>query len=525
MQSLPDVRRSRAVLIGTARYDNMPALPNVANNLEALRGILTAPVLLGLAPEHCTVLLDPAEPHQVLRAVRNAAQEAEDTLIVYYAGHGHQTEDDFDLYLGLVGSDEVSPERSLRYELLRKAVRSTRATRRVVILDSCYSGLAMTAMGGAATADPALDLARQAGIEGAFLMCSASRNRPSLAPPGERYTAFTGELIEVLTSGVTDEDELLSLEVIFRQVHARLTAKSRPRPRQQALDTIGHLALVRNLRRFARVTPYQWHPHSEWPPGGISAAYGRSEDAFIISTCSLPDGSPASIAVVCDGVPWAERAHEASLTASRTAVDSLLGSLPRGAHPQQSMHEAIVAAGQAVSNLRNAPGSPYVTPHLSPPSCTLVGAIITQSLLVVGWVGDSRVYWAPRDRKSPSARLTEDDTWVADMVATGQMSETEANADQRADILTHWLGAEAPELEPHTASFKPDRPGVAVLCTKGLWRHAHQAEEMAAALPPKTWDHPLSGAQALLRHALVRAGQDNITAAVVPFPARTASPS
>ena len=63
------------------------------------------------------------------------------------------------------------------------------------------------------------------------------------------------------------------------------------------------------------------------------------------------------------------------------------------------------------------------------------------------------------------------------------MSEAEAYADERAHAITGWLGADAYELEPHTASFKPDRPGVVVVCTDGLWNYAESAEEMAAVVP------------------------------------------
>lgn len=69
------------------------------------------------------------------------------------------------------------------------------------------------------------------------------------------------------------------------------------------------------------------------------------------------------------------------------------------------------------------------------------------------------------------------------MVSAGLMSEAEAYADERAHAITGWLGADAYELEPHTASFKPDRPGVVVVCTDGLWNYAEAAEEMAEAVP------------------------------------------
>ncbi|EFD69221.1 magnesium or manganese-dependent protein phosphatase [Streptomyces lividans TK24] len=149
----------------------------------------------------------------------------------------------------------------------------------------------------------------------------------------------------------------------------------------------------------------------------------------------------------------------------------------------------------------------------------MVGAVVTAGLLVVGWVGDSRVYWVPADRATPPARLTEDDSWAAQMVAAGLMNEAEAYADERAHAITGWLGADAYELEPHTASFKPDRAGVVVVCTDGLWNYAESAEEMAEAMPPDAADRPLHAARVLVGHALDGGGHDNVTVALLPFPA------
>ncbi|MFF3306974.1 protein phosphatase 2C domain-containing protein [Streptomyces sp. NPDC002952] len=246
----------------------------------------------------------------------------------------------------------------------------------------------------------------------------------------------------------------------------------------------------------------------------------RNEDAFTLSSTALPDGSPAVVAIVCDGVSSATRPDEASLAASRAAGEALLESLPQGTHPQQAMHEAIIAASHAVNALAEEPGSAREhTPHQNAPACTLVGAVVTSSLLTVGWVGDSRAYWVPVDRSSPPARLTEDDSWAAQMVAAGLMNEAEAYADERAHAITGWLGADAYELEPHTASFKPDRPGVVVVCTDGLWNYAEAAEHMAEVVPLDAAARPLHSAQVLVGHALDGGGHDNVTVAVVPFPA------
>ncbi|BCL30592.1 protein phosphatase 2C domain-containing protein [Streptomyces aurantiacus] len=246
----------------------------------------------------------------------------------------------------------------------------------------------------------------------------------------------------------------------------------------------------------------------------------RNEDAFTVSSTALPDGSAAVVAIVCDGVSSATRPDEASLAASRAANESLLAALPHGTHPQQAMHDAILVAADAVNSLADrAPSGHEHQPHVNAPACTLVGAVVTPSLLIIGWVGDSRAYWVPVDRSSPPARLTEDDSWAAQMVAAGLMNEAEAYADDRAHAITGWLGADAYELEPHTASFKPDRPGVVVVCTDGLWNYAEGAEELAEVVPPDAADRPLHSAQVLVGHALDGGGHDNVTVAVVPFPA------
>ncbi|MFF8876831.1 PP2C family serine/threonine-protein phosphatase [Streptomyces flaveolus] len=266
--------------------------------------------------------------------------------------------------------------------------------------------------------------------------------------------------------------------------------------------------------------------HMEQESGPVAAVsdrglrHHRNEDAFCVGHTALPDGTPATVAIVCDGVSSATRPDDASLAASRAAGESLLAVLPRGTHPQQAMHDAIVAASHAVNALADEPATAREqAPHQNAPACTLVGAVVTSDLLVVGWVGDSRVYWVPVDRGTPPARLTEDDSWAAQMVAAGLMNEAEAYADERAHAITGWLGADAYELEPHTASFKPDRPGVVVVCTDGLWNYAESAEEMARAVPLDAAARPLHSARVLVGHALDGGGHDNVTVAVVPFPA------
>lgn len=241
----------------------------------------------------------------------------------------------------------------------------------------------------------------------------------------------------------------------------------------------------------------------------------RNEDFYALHEAVTPQGATATIAVVCDGVSSATRPDDASAAAARTAGDLLLRAVPQGAPPQQAMHDALMAAADAVAAL--AAEGPN-EPSKNAPACTIVGALTAEGILTVGWIGDSRAYWVPDEQGAPPARLTEDDSWAAQMVAAGLMTEDEAYADARAHAITGWLGADAYEIEPHTASYKPEGPGVVIVCTDGLWNYAESAEQMAAAVPVDGRARPLPAAQRLVGFALDGGGHDNATVAVIPFP-------
>ncbi|WP_407553130.1 PP2C family protein-serine/threonine phosphatase [Streptomyces sp. Pv4-95] len=289
--------------------------------------------------------------------------------------------------------------------------------------------------------------------------------------------------------------------------------------RAGAVDADGY------CERCGHAQPRQ-RDHMERELSGIAAVsdrghrHHRNEDFFALRAAALPDGTPAVVAVVCDGVSSATRPDEASQAASEAAGAALLAALPQGTHPQQAMHDAIMAASTAVDALAEDPAAAHDEHRQqNAPACTFVGAVVGGGLLTVGWVGDSRAYWIPNDRTAPPVRLTEDDSWAAQMIANNLMTEAEANADERAHAITGWLGADAYEVEPHTATFKPDGPGVVVVCTDGLWNYAESADRMAAILPHDAPAQPLNSARTLVTHALDSGGHDNVTVALVPFPA------
>ncbi|MFE6886667.1 caspase domain-containing protein [Streptomyces sp. NPDC057694] len=238
MSALPDPGLTRAVLVGVGAYTHLEALPAATRNLPALAAVLTGPLSWRLAAEHCTVVADPASTPDMLDPVKRAAEEAEDTLLVYFAGHG-LLDGRGELFFGLPGSQSGWSYTGVTHQALREIILSSPAQRCVVILDCCMSGRALGLMGSDTLAD-------QAEIDGSYLLAAAPDNSPALAPPGQTYTAFTGQLLKTLEQGVPGPERELDLELVYQQVRRQLVAQNLPEPQKRIRNTAGRLALARN---------------------------------------------------------------------------------------------------------------------------------------------------------------------------------------------------------------------------------------------------------------------------------------
>ena len=233
----------------------------------------------------------------------------------------------------------------------------------------------------------------------------------------------------------------------------------------------------------------------------------RNEDAMALAITHTPAG-PATLAVVCDGVSTSHRPDEASLAAAEEALRVLTAEVRAGTSSIDAMAAAAVAAQKAVSAI--APES------ANAPATTIVCACVTADAVTIGWVGDSRAYWLPAD-DSDARLLTRDDSIGAELVAVGVLTETDAVESSQGHVLTRWLGADAAQGEPHSASFAPPGPGAVLLCSDGLWNYEPSAAGLAELAPSARAN--LGGAAArLVKFALDCGGEDNITAVLAPFP-------
>jgi serine/threonine protein phosphatase PrpC len=299
---------------------------------------------------------------------------------------------------------------------------------------------------------------------------------------------------------------------------------------------------------------------SEHPAPWVAAVsdrgirHTRNEDAMALEADAEP-GSRA-VLVVCDGVSNSIDSDVASLAAARAARAVLASSRSRGMGTETSLVAAVIARLEAATNAASdavlevsrtvksvaavgspssgtpMPGSatekdptggattgsttPGSTPVGNPASCTFVAAVVEQNLVVVGSVGDSRAYWLPDSGSATT--LTVDDSFAQEQIASG-VPRLEAETGPQSHAITRWLGDDAPDHTPTTASMTINEPGWLLVCSDGLWNYCSAADEMAALVErtagaPPGLVEPLALASALVDWAIGQGGQDNITVAL-----------
>ena len=246
----------------------------------------------------------------------------------------------------------------------------------------------------------------------------------------------------------------------------------------------------------------------------------RNEDAVALAADHEP-GSRAVI-VVCDGVSNSIDSDVASLAAARAARDVLGSSRSRGMGTTTSLVAAVIArleaatdaASEAVLGVTRLARVGAATGN--PPSCTFVAAVVERDLLVVGSVGDSRVYWLPD--AGTAVALTVDDSFAQEQIASG-VPRAEAETGPQSHGITRWLGVDAPNHSPTTATMTLAEPGWILACSDGLWNYCSEAEDLATLVQGTSGSspaaaEPLTLAGALVDWANAQGGQDNIAVAL-----------
>jgi ABC-type amino acid transport substrate-binding protein len=243
MTSPPDYARSRAILIGTARYQDraFPQVPAAGNSLTAIHEVLVDPELCGWPADRVTVLRDPTEVSKLAQNLRRLGRDCDEVLLVYFVGHGVVLRRG-QLCLVLSDTDaEDADITGLEFSRLRETLLDSPARVKIVILDCCYSGRAIEALAGEHLAD-VVDTV------GVYTLAASDHaaHVVALDQQAGNATSFTAELVNLVREGVPESGEWLTLGWLYPRLRRRLDQRGLPTPNRRGTDTVDGFPFSRN---------------------------------------------------------------------------------------------------------------------------------------------------------------------------------------------------------------------------------------------------------------------------------------
>ena len=215
-----------------------------------------------------------------------------------------------------------------------------------------------------------------------------------------------------------------------------------------------------------------------------------------IDADGLTVGERGILLAVCDGVGG----HRAGEVASSLALETLaseMEALADGCPRQTVFKEAVEKVNQRVWR------ESKTQERLSGMATTLTAAVICRGRAIIAHVGDSRAYLM---RGKSVSQLTRDHSLVASMVASGAMTEEQAQRSPFRATITQAVGLKR-TVDVALDSIDLEKGDMLLLCTDGFSEKV-RPEEMAEELRSKSLSEAVPELVAL---ANARGGEDNIT--------------
>lgn len=142
---------------------------------------------------------------------------------------------------------------------------------------------------------------------------------------------------------------------------------------------------------------------------------------------------------------------------------------------------------------------------------TLVMVYTLPSMAVVAHIGDSRGYHIDADGKM--TLVTTDHSYVNSQVATGAMTQEEADASNQKNIITRAIGTHR-QVKPDFQNVKMQKGDRLLLCSDGLSDMVESEAISEIASRDEKGKHIL---EALVEEANHNGGRDNITVVLVEY--------
>jgi len=216
----------------------------------------------------------------------------------------------------------------------------------------------------------------------------------------------------------------------------------------------------------------------------------RNEDAYVIAP---------PLFAVADGMGGAQAGEIASKLAATVLEDTDSGALSG----RERVTALIREANTRVYERSN------TDPSASGMGTTMTVALVEDTEVTIGHVGDSRAYLARGGRLE---QLTEDHSLVNELMKSGKLSPEEAETHPQRSVITRALGTD-PDVDVDAFTIETQGGDVFLLCSDGLTAMVDD-EEIRGVLEREREDLKRL-TKALVAAANRGGGEDNIT--VVAF--------
>jgi serine/threonine protein phosphatase PrpC len=210
--------------------------------------------------------------------------------------------------------------------------------------------------------------------------------------------------------------------------------------------------------------------------------------------------------------------YKAGEVASEMAVLSITAELMETLENQRpgKFDVALVkqAEAQLIINAVNNANDVIYTVSQSQPQCagmgtTLVVGIFTNNKLLVGHIGDSRMY---RLRSQVLSQITEDHSLLQEQINAGLITAEQAKHSPNKNLVTRALGVDA-EVELELNEYDVEVGDIYLLCSDGLTDLVD--DEAIQSAINKLMPDMDNTAQALVHMANENGGKDNISVILV----------
>jgi len=232
--------QGHALLVGVANYPNVRSLPeSVLNDARATGALLADPAACGYPLGQVQILLDEQASVMELRAALKSLSDQTgpgDTAIFYFSGHGFhkKVEGGHQQFLLPYDADLADPASLISGDEMTELLRQIRASRLLVLFDSCHSGGVGDPKSAGMQLKAGLDeqyYEKLASGKGRVIMASSRPEESSWALEGMKNSVFTHYMLEALRGqGPSLGDGYIRVFDLFRHVSEKVPSRAKQHP-------------------------------------------------------------------------------------------------------------------------------------------------------------------------------------------------------------------------------------------------------------------------------------------------------